>query len=111
MSDILRFGDGGGCKDDDENASPLPLVASIGDGDSLDEEGEGRCVAGCPSSATDATGIRDRVRVGLEARLYDVGLTDVTPKVIGMPSRIPFSSRPSRFGRGKGKLESGPAMF
>ena len=50
VSDILRFGDGGGCKDDDD-MSPLPLVASIGDGDSLDEEGEGRCVAGCPSSA------------------------------------------------------------
>jgi len=51
------------------------------------------------------------VRVGLEARLYDVGLTDDTPKVIGTPSRIPFSSRPSRFGRGKGRFESGPAMF
>ena len=45
MSDILQFGDGGGCKDNDD-MSPLPLVASIGDGDSLDEEGEGRCVAG-----------------------------------------------------------------
>jgi hypothetical protein len=55
--------------------------------------------------------VRDRVRVGLEARLNDVGLTDDMPKVIGTPSRIPFSSRPSRFGRGKGRFDSGPARF
>lgn len=52
---------------------------------------------------------RDRVRVGLETRLYKDGFAELTPKVIGTPSWMPFSSAGSRFG--KGKLESGPAMF
>lgn len=54
------------------------------------------------------TNIRLRVLVGLDARLYVVGLAGLTPNVIGMPSGIPFSSRPSRFG--SGRLESGPAI-
>jgi len=52
---------------------------------------------------------RDRVRVGLETRLYEGGLIGLTPKVIGTPSWMPFSSTGSRFG--KGRLESGPAML
>lgn len=52
---------------------------------------------------------RDRVRVGLETRLYKVGLAELTPNVIGTPSWMPVSSAASRLG--KGKLESGPAML
>lgn len=51
---------------------------------------------------------RDKVRVGLETRLYEAELPEPTPKVAGTPSRMPLSSAGSRLG--KGKLESGPAM-
>jgi hypothetical protein len=53
--------------------------------------------------------IRLRVLIGLDGRLNVGGLAGLIPKVIGMPSRIPFSSKPSRLGRGR--LESGPAML
>lgn len=46
VSDIRRFGDGGGCNDDEEAKE---VSGSIGE--SLDDEGDGRCVGGWPSSA------------------------------------------------------------
>lgn len=100
-----RFGDGGGRYDpeNDGEASPSKTTDSL-----LALRG---VTGGCPSSAnarafpTDDTGIRLRVRVGLEF-LREWGLF-IEPNDVGIPSRIPPPSSSKR--RGRGRLDSGPA--
>jgi hypothetical protein len=59
--------------------------------------------------------VRLSVRVGLDVRLWCVGVVGPTPNSMGMPSRIPPSCRrldedTALRGVGRGRLESGPAI-